>query len=156
MFRREEELEYHYRDVVRQQELLRGAFAGMRPQVDGWLEELDRTRVFYFNSITQLQLNTWSRGRVTLVGDAGVAGELARANGDHERAFASYERQMGESVRRSRVFARKVAKSIIPRGAQLISALPAGLTRAVVKMDPKGVRMHDSMPVKDYNPPAAS
>ncbi|EUA92992.1 hypothetical protein I551_0535 [Mycobacterium ulcerans str. Harvey] len=60
---------------MRQKELLREAIAGIHPQVDLWLEELDRTPAFYFDSITQLQLDTWSRGRVTgrvtLVGDAG-------------------------------------------------------------------------------------
>ena len=81
-----------------------------------WLDELDRTPAFYFDSITQLQLDTWSRGRVTLVGDAGycpgpavggstslavlgayvLAGELARADGDHARAFAAYERAMAD------------------------------------------------------------
>jgi 2-polyprenyl-6-methoxyphenol hydroxylase-like FAD-dependent oxidoreductase len=180
LFRTEKELEYHYRDALRQQELLRVAFTGMHPQVDGWLGELGRTPAFYFDSITQLQLDTWSRGRVTLVGDAGycpgpavggstslsvlgayvLAGELARAGGDHQRAFASYEREMGESVRRSRAFARGVAKSLVPRsiggvwaltrGAQLISMLPAGLTRALAKLNTKGVRLYDSMPVPDY------
>jgi 2-polyprenyl-6-methoxyphenol hydroxylase-like FAD-dependent oxidoreductase len=182
LFRTGNELEYHYRDALRQHELLRAAFAGMHPQVDGWLGELDRTPAFYFDSITQLQLDTWSRGRVTLVGDAGycpgpavggstslavlgayvLAGELAQAGGDHERAFASYEREMGEPVRRSRAFARGVAKSLVPRsgpgvwaltrGVQLISLLPAGLTRAVAKLNTKGVRLYDSMQFKEYTP----
>ncbi|MBV9321381.1 MAG: FAD-dependent monooxygenase, partial [Mycobacterium sp.] len=111
MFRTEKELEYHYRDALRQRALLRAAFTGMHPQVDGWLGELNRTPAFYFDSITQLQLDTWSRGRVTLVGDAGycpgpavggstslavigayvLAGELAQAGGDYARAFAAYE-----------------------------------------------------------------
>jgi 2-polyprenyl-6-methoxyphenol hydroxylase-like FAD-dependent oxidoreductase len=181
MFRTKEELEYHYRDALRQQELLRAAFAGMHPQVDGWLGERDRTPAFYFDSITQLQLDTWSRGRVTLVGDAGycpapavggstsiavlgayiLAGELAQAGGDHERAFASYEQQMAEPVRGSRALARGVAKSLVPRsragvwvltgGVQLVSLLPAGLTRALAKLNTKGVRLYDSMQYKDYS-----
>jgi 2-polyprenyl-6-methoxyphenol hydroxylase-like FAD-dependent oxidoreductase len=180
MFRSKEELEYHYRDALRQQELLRAAFAGMHPQVDGWLDELDRAPTFYFDSITQLQLDTWSRGRVTLVGDAGycpgpavggstsisvlgayvLAGELAQANGDYAQAFAAYEREMADPVRRSRAFARAVAKSIVPssaagvwaltRGAQLISMLPAELTKALARLNAKGVRLYDSMQYKDY------
>ena len=183
LFRTEKELEYHYRDMLRQQELLRAAFAGMHPQVDGWLGELDRTPAFYFDSITQLQLDTWSRGRVTLVGDAGycpgpavggstsiavlgayvLAGELAQANGDYAQAFAAYEREMADPVRRSRAFARAVAKSIVPssaagvwaltRGAQLISMLPAGLTKAVARLNTKGVRLYDSMQFKEYTTP---
>ena len=180
IFRSKDELQYHYRDVVRQQELLRAAFAGMHPQVDGWLGELDRTPAFYFDSITQLQLDTWSRGRVTLVGDAGycpgpavggstsiavlgayiLAGELAQANGDYARAFAAYEQQMADPVRRSRALARGIAKGLVPssragvwaltRGAQLISMLPAGLTKAVAKLNTKGVRLYDSMQYKEY------
>jgi 2-polyprenyl-6-methoxyphenol hydroxylase-like FAD-dependent oxidoreductase len=181
MFRSKTELDYDHRDTLRQKELLRGAFAGMHPQVDGWLAEIDRTPSFYFDAITQLQLDTWSRGRVTLVGDAGycpgpavggstslavigayvLAGELAEAGGDHQRAFAAYQREMAETVTRSRAFARGAAKTIIPgsaaalwaitRGLQLISLLPASLTTAIAKLNTKGLRMHDSMRVPDYS-----
>ncbi|MGV7892602.1 FAD-dependent oxidoreductase, partial [Mycobacterium kansasii] len=65
LFRRKEQLRYHHRDVLRQKKLLRDAVAGMHPQVDVWLDELDRAPSFYFDSITQLQLDSWSRGRVT-------------------------------------------------------------------------------------------
>jgi len=185
MFRSNQELEYHYRDALRQQELLRTAFAGMHATVDGWLDELDRTPTFYFDSITQLRLDTWSRGRVTLVGDAGycpgpavggstsiavlgayvLAGELAQARGDYARAFAAYEREMADPVRRSRAMARGIAKSLVPnsragvwaltRGAQVISLLPAGLTKAVAKLNTKGVRLYDSMQFKEYSSPVA-
>jgi hypothetical protein len=175
MFRSKRELDYHHRDTVRQKELLRDAFAGMDAQVDRWLAEVDRTPAFYFDSISQLQLDTWSRGRVTLVGDAGycpgpavggstslavlgayvLAGELTQARGDHVRAFAAYEHEMAETVRRSRAFARGAAKSVIPgstaavwaviRGAQLVSLLPAPLTRTLAKLNTKGVRLYDSI-----------
>lgn len=127
-----------------------------------------------------MQLDTWSRGRVTLVGDAGycpgpgvggstslavlgayiLAGELAQAAGDYPRAFASYQRLMADPVRHSRAFARTAAKSIVPGsaagvwaltlGAQLISALPAGLSRAVAKLNSKGVRLYDTMQYPAY------
>ncbi|MEE1743410.1 hypothetical protein [Streptomyces sp. JV184] len=61
LFRNERELDYHHRDVPRRKELLRGAFAGMHTQVDRWLDELDRTPAFYFDSITQLRKDTWSQ-----------------------------------------------------------------------------------------------
>ena len=181
MFRGREELDYDHRDSLRQKELLRDAFAGMHPQVDRWLEEIDRTPTFYFDAISQLSMNIWSRRRVTLVGDAGycpgpavggstslavlgayvLAGELARADGDHLRAFAAYELQMREPVHLSRAFARGAAKTIIPgsragvwaltRGLQLISLMPGSLSRALAKLNTKGVRMHDSMQVPDYS-----
>lgn len=180
MFGSKQELHYHHRDVLRQKELLRATFTGMDPQVDRWLDELDRTPSFYFDSITQLQLDAWSSGRVTLVGDAGycpgpavggstnlavlgayvLAGELARAHGDLGRAFAAYEREMREPVLRSRAFARGAAKSLVPGSAtavwavtqalRLVSLLPASITRTVAKFNSKGVRMYDSMRVPDY------
>ncbi len=180
LFRSKEELDCDHRDTLRQKELLRGAFAGMHSQVDRWLEEIDRTPAFYFDAISQLRLDRWSRRRVTLVGDAGycpgpavggstslavlgayvLAGELARAGGDHLRAFAAYELAMRGPVHRSRAFARGAARSLIPgsragvwalaRGAQLISLMPARLSRGLAKLNTKGLRMHDSMPVPDY------
>jgi len=89
-----------------------------------------------------------------------LAGELTVARGDHVRAFAAYEHEMAETVRRSGAFARGAAKSVIPgstaavwaviRGAQLVSLFPAPLTRTLAKLNTKGVRLYDSMRVKDY------
>ncbi|GAA5113161.1 FAD-dependent monooxygenase [Pseudonocardia adelaidensis] len=182
LFRSDRDLDYDHRDVRRQEQLLRQTFAGMHPDVDRWLDELERTPAFYFDSITQLRLDSWSQGRVTLVGDAGycpgpavggstslavlgayvLAGELAAAGGDHERAYPAYEQEMGELVRRSRAFARGVARTLIPTsalgaralvaGARLLSALPTPVGRAIAKANNKGLRLHDSMRVKDYPP----
>jgi 2-polyprenyl-6-methoxyphenol hydroxylase-like FAD-dependent oxidoreductase len=181
LFRSKEELDYDHRDSLRQKELLRNAFAGMHPRVDRWLEEVEDTPAFYFDAISQLSMDRWSRRRVTLVGDAGycpgpavggstslavvgayvLAGELARADGDHLRAFAAYELQMREPVHLSRSFARGAARSIIPgsragvwaltRGVQLVSMMPGSLSRALAKLNTKGLRMHDSMQVPDYS-----
>jgi hypothetical protein len=82
LFRSERALDYDQHDVPRQKELLRGAFAGMHPEVDRWLDELDRTPAFYFDSITQLRMDTWSRERVTL-------GPAAPCSASPPRAHAS-------------------------------------------------------------------
>jgi 2-polyprenyl-6-methoxyphenol hydroxylase-like FAD-dependent oxidoreductase len=186
LFRGESGLDYHHGDVARQKGLLRGAFSGMHPEVDRWLDELDRTPAFYFDSITQVRMDTWSRGRVTLVGDAGycpgpavggsttlavvgayvLAGELARAGGDHERAFPAYERAMARHVRGSRAAALSAAKTLIPasrlgvqglaHGARLISALPAGPGRALLRLVTRSSRLYDSMTVEDYPPSPAA
>ncbi|MFG2566205.1 FAD-dependent monooxygenase [Streptomyces sp. NPDC048567] len=185
LFRSAREPDGDHRDVPRQKELVRGAFAGLHPQVDGWLEELDRTPAFYFDSISQLRMDSWSRGRVTLVGDAGycpgpavggsttlavvgayvLAGELARAGGDHERAFPAYERVMAEHVRGSRAVASSAARTLIPtsrlggwglaQGARLVSALPAGPGRALLRLTTRSARLYNAMTVEDYAPAAA-
>ncbi|MEV0202049.1 FAD-dependent monooxygenase [Nonomuraea sp. NPDC050691] len=180
LFRSAYELDCRHHDVHRQKKLLRGAFDGMHPAVDRWLDELDRSPAFYFDSISQLRMDSWSRGRVTLVGDAGyspgpavggstslavvgayvLAGELARAGGDHERAFPAYERAMAEHVRGSREAALSAAKTLIPtsrlgvaglaQGARLISGLPSGIGRAFLRLTTKSARLHNSMTVEDY------
>ena len=177
---RSEPLDYHYRDVARQKELLRRAYAGMHGDASRWLERPDGA--FYFDSITQLRMDTWSRGRVTLVGDAGfcpgpavggstslavvgayvLAGELAAAGGDPAVAFPAYEAEIGDYVRRSRAFAVGTAKRLIPGGrrdlwvlrqaTRLFGHLPVPLGRALARLNGNGVRLHDSVTLKDYAP----
>lgn len=180
IFRPRAPLDYDHRDVPRQQAQLRGAFSGISAQVDRWLEEVERTPAFYFDAITQLELTSWSRGRVTLVGDAGycpgpavggstslavygayvLAGEIAEAGGDHAAAFSNYERTMMPSVLGSRSLARVNAKTIVPGSrwgvraligaARAVSVLPLGVTQALARLNRKGVRLYDSMPLPDY------
>lgn len=168
-------LEYHYRDVERQKELLREAYADMA-EVGPWLEH-DGT--FYFDSITQLRQDTWSRDRVTLVGDAGycpgpavggstslavvgayvLANEMA-AHRNHTDAFKAYESEIGDYVRRSRAFALTAAKRLLPttgrdvwllrNGARLINRLPLPIGRALTKLNRNGVRLHDEVRLKPY------
>ncbi|HUO38402.1 MAG TPA: FAD-dependent monooxygenase [Mycobacterium sp.] len=134
LFRTPEPLDYHHRDVARQKHLLREYFGDLQWEVPRLLAQLDDTPAFYFDSITQVWLDTWSRGRVTLVGDAGycpgpavggstslavvsayiLAGELAAHSPDYSAGFAAYEREIGDYVRRSRTFADVAAKKVIP------------------------------------------
>ncbi|MCX4096471.1 FAD-dependent monooxygenase [Nocardia sp. alder85J] len=185
LFRSSRELGSDRHDVARQGDLLRNAFRGMDPEVDRWLGELERGPAFYFDSITQIRMDTWSRGRVTLVGDAGycpgpavggsttlavvgayvLATELARAGGDRERAFPAYERALADYVRGSRAAARSAAKTLVPasrlgvtglvQGARLVSALPAAAGRAVLRLTTGTARLHDAMTVEEYLPARA-
>lgn len=184
IFRPAVPLDYDHRDVPRQRDQLRAAFCGMADEVDCWLAELEHTPTFYFDAITQLEMSTWSRGRVTLVGDAGycpgpavggstslavygayvLANELAGAHGDYEAAFAACERRMAQPVVGSRALARVNAKTVVPGSrwgvkalvgaARAVSVLPPRLTHAVARLNDKGVRLYDTMPVPDY--PAAA
>lgn len=167
IFRTPRELDIHYRDVSGQKQVLRETFAGLGGEVPRLLSELDNTPAFYFDSITQLRMDTWSRGRVSLAGDAGyspgpavggstslaivgayvLAGELAAAGGDHVRGFQAYERELGDYVRRSRTLALNAARTLLPSSrfqlwalAQtlwLVSHVPQGMTRALSKLSSK-------------------
>lgn len=150
IFRPRAALDYDHRDIPRQKAQLRNAFSGISAQVDRWLDEVENTPTFYFDAITQLELTSWSQGRVTSVGDAGycpgpavggstslavygahvLAGEIAAANGDHTAAFASYERAMMPSVLGSRALARVNAKTIVPGSHWGVRAL-IGMARGV-------------------------
>lgn len=81
------------------------------PQI---LDSVDQVEDIYFDVVSQIRMDRWSRGRVLLVGDAAgcisllggegtgiamteayvLAGELSRADGDYQRAFAEYERRL--------------------------------------------------------------
>ena len=180
MFRPRTPLDYDHRDVARQKAQLQAAFSGISADVDRWLLEVERTPTFYFDAITQLELASWSRGRVTLVGDAGycpgpavggstslavygaylLAGEIASARGDHVAAFAGYEARMSEPVLGSRALARVNTRTIVPASrwgvralvgaARVVSVLPLGVTQALAKLNRKGIRLYDSMPLPDY------
>lgn len=180
LFRPVNGFHYDHRDTASQQRQLHDRFAGMSTEVDRWLDELGRTPAFYFDAITQLQLTSWSRGRVTLVGDAGycpgpavggstslavigayvLAGELQRAGGDPAVGFPAYERVMREPVIGARALAKSMAKGILPSSqlgvrtlivaGQLISVLPTRLTAVVAGLNSKGLRLYDSIEVPKY------
>lgn len=81
---------------------------------------------------------------------------------DHVSAFAAYEREIGDYVRRSRSFAIAAARKVVPAGpfdrwvilysARLINLLPASVSRSIAKLNAKGVRLHDTITLKDYTP----
>ena len=103
-------IEYDYHDTTQQQKILAGAFEGVGWHVPDLLGQMPAATDFYFDSVSQVQLDRWSSGRVALIGDAGyaagpggngtgtavvaayvLAGELAAARGDYRAAFARYE-----------------------------------------------------------------
>lgn len=99
------------RDTAAHKRLLREKFADFGWEVPTLLDRMDTAADFYFDSMAQVHLPSWSQGRVALVGDAAyccsplsgqgtsaaivgafvLASELRRANGDHQTAFARYE-----------------------------------------------------------------
>ncbi|PCC73763.1 2-polyprenyl-6-methoxyphenol hydroxylase [Nannocystis exedens] len=180
LFRSPRELEYHHRDVARQKQLLTEAFAGMGWEVPRLLEEARRAQVFYFDTITQLRMDTWTRGRVTLAGDAGyspgaavggstslaivgayvLAGELAAAGGDHVRGFRNCEETLQQYVMHSRAFALSAARKLIPgsplalwlfaQSAWLFDRVPVSWLRTLARLGRSSVQLHDAFVLKDY------
>ncbi|MFE0737015.1 FAD-dependent monooxygenase [Streptomyces sp. NPDC058855] len=98
------------RDVAAQQRILAERFAGVGWETPRLLRAMRTAPDFFFDAMGQVRLDSWSRGRVALLGDAGhcatpltglgtslalvgayvLAGELGAARGDHRAAFARY------------------------------------------------------------------
>jgi 2-polyprenyl-6-methoxyphenol hydroxylase-like FAD-dependent oxidoreductase len=107
-------MDYDHRDRAHQERLLATAYAAEGWEVPRLLEGMSGSPDFYFDSISQVHMDRWSKGRVVLLGDAAycaspasgqgtslalvgayvLAGELAAAGGDHRGGFDAYERQM--------------------------------------------------------------
>jgi 2-polyprenyl-6-methoxyphenol hydroxylase-like FAD-dependent oxidoreductase len=115
------DLRIDYRDTE-------GQFAEVerRAAGDGWvrpqlLRYMRAAPDFYFDEMSQIVLDRWSRGRVALVGDAGyccsplsgqgtsvallgayiLAGELAAAGDDHASGFANYQAEFQGYIERT-------------------------------------------------------
>lgn len=133
------QLDLDRRDVTRQQQLLAEQFAGNGWQSDHLLEQMRHAPDFYFDSVGQVRMDSWSRGRVALLGDAAycpsslsgmgsglalvgayvLAGELAAARGDHRTAFARYEREMRAYAEGCQKMGDGVAKLMVPESRLL-------------------------------------
>jgi 2-polyprenyl-6-methoxyphenol hydroxylase-like FAD-dependent oxidoreductase len=140
-------------NVPAQKDLLRRGF-----EKSGWecpriLQALDSSQDFYFDRISQIRMDAqqglWTRGRVTLLGDAAscvsllagqgsalamVAGyilatELHRAQGDYAAAFARYQDQFGPFVLKKQLAAVSSAGWFAPK-----SGLSLFLRNQVMKL----------------------
>jgi 2-polyprenyl-6-methoxyphenol hydroxylase-like FAD-dependent oxidoreductase len=63
-------LEIDFRDQAAQQALLRERFAGMGWQTDRLVAAMPDAYDFYFDEMSQVKMQSWSKGRVALLGDA--------------------------------------------------------------------------------------
>jgi len=91
----------------------------------------------YFDRVSQIRLDRWTKGRTALVGDAAacvsllagqgsllamaeayvLAGELRNSGGDYEAAFARYQHRLMPWLRRKQQSAAKFASSFAPKTA---------------------------------------
>lgn len=174
------ELQYDYHDKDEQKALLAKEFRDYGWKVPQLLEHLEQAEDFYFDSIAQITLDTWHRGRIGLVGDAGycpgpavgggtslavvaayvLAGELAAARSDLPSGLRNYERIIRPVVELSRRFAPKVMRTIIPASplalrlipgaAAALPKLPTAVQRFIWSQNAVGKAL-SSVPLPDYS-----
>ena len=172
-------LNYDHHDTRQQQDILASAFSTEQWEVPHLLKAMRHAPDFYFDSASQVRMDNWSAGRVTLLGDAGycpsplsgqgtslalvgayvLAGELQAAAGDHRAAFARYQQQMSGFVQQNQQIALGNAKRFTPGTRtriwlqnQTIEALPyLPWKNLVLNLATKGVReAARAITLKDY------
>src|SRR5581483_8218792 len=100
------------------------------------LKSMNTTKDFFFDVVSQVRMDTWSKGRIALVGDAGycptlltgygsqlamvgayiLAGELKAANGDYQKAFQVYEKELSPFVEQKQKNI-KLLRTVVPGSA---------------------------------------
>ena len=150
----------------------------------GWecphiLDELDRTSELYFDRVSQIRMESWSHGRIALVGDAAfcvsllagqgsalamisayvLAGELADAHGRYQQAFGKYEALLRSYIsakqrgaeRFAGVFAPKTRTGLYFRNLVINTFAIPGMARFAA-----GREIIDTLRLPDYQWPSLS
>ena len=122
-------------DLSAQKAILRERFGGGKWECPRVLGELDRTQTLYFDRVSQIKMETWSQGRIALVGDAAfcvslmagqgsalamiaayvLAGELSKAAGQYEEAFGNYELRLRAYIMSKQKGAERFSAAFAPR-----------------------------------------
>ena len=176
-----EPLEYARRDIGRQKDLLSEAFSGVGWEAPRLLDAMQDAPDFYFDRVAQVSMDSWSSGRTVLVGDAAycpspmsgmgtslalvgayvLAGELAAAHGDHRVAFARYEKEMREYVRRGQEQVNGASGFLLPKSRsqvwlrnQFIRVLPympwKGLIAGGVQKAANAITLKEYAPIRQH------
>jgi 2-polyprenyl-6-methoxyphenol hydroxylase-like FAD-dependent oxidoreductase len=151
------EMDYETRDLGQQKKILADAFKDLGWRTASLIDAMWRAEDFYFDAINEVEMERWTDRRVTLLGDAGyggaiggmgtglaivgayiLAGELAAAGGDHERAFQRYAAIIGPYARECRKGAASVGRSMAPKTAAGVW-LRNQMLRAVTRLPGHGL-----------------
>ncbi|MGH6863376.1 MAG: FAD-dependent monooxygenase [Methylocella sp.] len=122
-------------DTTRHKAILREEFDDAGWECPKILAALDACGDVYFDRVSQIQMDGWSRGRVALIGDAAfcpsllagqgaalamisayvIAGELSKSEGRPQVAFPRYEQVMRPFMAAKQAAAQQFAGSFAPK-----------------------------------------
>ena len=123
-----------HHDTEAQKGLLRQILGDMGWECPEILKALDNVDELYFDSVTQVRLSQWHRGRIALVGDAAfcpsllagegsslamagaylLAGELRNTGGDFRAAYSA-QRRFKPFIERKQRLAARFSRQFAPR-----------------------------------------
>ena len=164
-------------DVQAEKALLRKRFGNSGWECPKILDALDAAHVLYFDRVSQVWMGdepgSWTRGRVTLVGDAAfcvsllagqgsalamvaayiLAGELHVAGRDYATAFARYQERFAAFVRKKQKGALRLAGTFAPKSKfsmflrnQIMNVLKVPLVAEIVA----GRDLADKLTLPEY------
>lgn len=168
---------FHSHDPNEQKKLIEEVFADSGWEMPRILAAMRESPDFYFDSMAQIQMPHWSKGRVTLVGDAAysatplsgqgtsiaiagayvLAGELLEAQGDYQMAFSRYEQLMRPFANKNQVLAKMSVR--IMRGTfysiwihRFAAMMPATVLHYFKNLGLKRTtKAANALVLKDYN-----
>jgi 2-polyprenyl-6-methoxyphenol hydroxylase-like FAD-dependent oxidoreductase len=131
-----------FSDQKQQQEFLQKAFTDAGWEIPRLLSFMKDAPDFYFDCMAQIHMPHWTKGRIALVGDAGyavspvagqgtsvalvgaylLAGELAEAQGDYNRAFQLYEENLRDFVENNQKLAQMSVTLLEGKGSSWIKS----------------------------------
>ena len=134
IFRGEAVPGFDHRDTEQHKRILAEAYAGIGWRVPELLERVREADDLYFDSVSMVRVPGWSRGRITLLGDAAscvslfgdgstlamagaatLADALDAGGGDHEAAFRRYEAEHRRLVEPKQRNVGRAAALLVPK-----------------------------------------
>ena len=143
------------------------------PQI---LQAMDQISDVYYDRVSQIRMDGWSKGRVMLIGDAAacvslmagegaglamteayvLAGELNRAGHDYQAAFLRYEQLMRPFVEGKQKSARYFASAFVPKtrvGVWIRNQVTKLMAFRPVDHYFLGAQLRDDFDLPDYDVP---
>jgi len=136
----DDEIPYDYRNEEQQKKIILQQFEGGNWRTADVLKEVMNSKIFYFDKFCQIKMESWTKGRVALIGDAGYCASPAAGMGGslaiigataladalfthnaYESAFQEYNKKLRPFIEEVQAEAVRVGlESLVPRTEEAI------------------------------------
>ena len=156
------------RDPEAQRELVADAFAGDGWEIPSMVKAMREADDLFFDTVSQIHLPAWSRGRVALVGDAAYAPSFLTGQGssialvgayvladalasttDHTEAFTAYEAGAREFVELNQALVGEGDAALFPTTEEALEKRNAGLRGLTEPPPATGRPEHSALTLPD-------